>query len=126
MKPFQEIRDIILARDDCEIVTGFGDDDDGGAFKLEWSDPEDRREDGVLLLVIASIGGGWDHISVSRGARVATYEMLDSIKRMLMRDDEASYQVHAAIEDHVNIHPHCLHMWRAQSGIMPLPPLYMV
>lgn len=79
--------------------------------------------------VIASNGGGWDHISVTptntkRGC--PTWEVMCDIKKMFFEDDEIVLQYHPAKAEYINIYPCCLHLWRPQHEQIPTPPKYMV
>ena len=84
--------------------------EDGGAYRIGG------------LLVIASKHAGWDHISVSRQFRAPNWSEMELIKRMFFEDHEVAMQLHVAIADHKNIHPHCLHIWRPHHQEIPLPP----
>lgn len=37
--------------------------------------------------------------------------------------EEECVQFHSKESEYVNLHPHCLHMWRNQSGNMKKPPV---
>lgn len=94
--------------------------EDGGQFALK--SPTDRR----VLTVIASNGDGWDHVSVSRIDRIPNWEEMEFAKRLFFKDDEVAMQLHVGVEDHISIHPHCLHLWRPQNQRIPLPERIMV
>jgi hypothetical protein len=83
---------------------------------------------GVTLAVIASNGGGWDHISVSADDRCPTWEEMELVARMFLRPDEVAMQLHLPAADHINIHPFTLHWWRPQRKLrrIPLPPKMFV
>ena len=91
---------------------------DGGAFKIKFGKK--------TLRVIASIGGDWDHVSVSLSHRCPTWQEMDYVKRIFFRDDETVMQLHVPPADHVNYHNYCLHMWRPQKDEIPRPPSWMV
>lgn len=79
------------------------------------------------LRVIASNGGGWDHVSVSAANRPPTWDEMNYVARMFFKDDETCVQYHVPETDHVNYHPNCLHMWRPRRGkSMPRPPAMFV
>jgi hypothetical protein len=99
-------------------------DDDGGAFLIAYRRP--RSGIRVQLRVIASHGMGWDHVSVSLGHRCPTWEEMSFIKRLFFLPDEVVMQLHVAESSHINIHPHCLHLWRPQHAEIPLPDPLMV
>ncbi len=78
------------------------------------------------LTVVASSGAGWDHVSVSRRNRAPNWPEMSQIHRLFFGDDEACMQLHVPAADHVNDHPHCLHIWRPHDVSIPLPPKWMV
>ena len=79
-----------------------------GAFFFLWR--------GTPLKVIASNGGGWDHVSVSCQNRCPTWAEMDYVKNLFFKDDEVVIQLHVAKSDHINYHPYCLHLWRPQTN----------
>lgn len=78
------------------------------------------------LLVVASSGMGWDHVSVSRRDRCPSWEDMERIKRMFFRDEETAMQLHVPPSEHINCHPNCLHLWRPLNQEIPRPPSIMV
>ena len=76
--------------------------------------------------VIASSGLGWEHVSVSLPKRTPTWEEMCIIKNMFWDKDDTVVQYHPAESKYVNIHPHCLHMWRLIEISFPVPPLILV
>lgn len=74
------------------------------------------------LRVVASWGGGWDHVSVSHPSRIPTWEEMCWIKGLFFDDEEAAMQLHPPKSEYVNNHSRCLHIWRPQSENIPLPP----
>lgn len=97
--------------------------------------PQDRHF-GVFVMtigvvqfgIIASVGHGWDHVSVSvRGqARCPYWEEMDAIKRMFFKPHEVVMQLHPAESNHISNHPYVLHLWRPRGPAIPLPPKWMV
>jgi hypothetical protein len=81
---------------------------------------------GVRIIVIASWGGGWDHVSASTSRRVPSYEELCAIKELFFDDDETVMQLHVPSVQHVNNHPYCLHLWKPQNYMIPVPPAEFV
>lgn len=96
--------------------------DKNGAFMFE--------SDGVQLRVIASSGGGWDHVSVhafSKGTpHIPTYNEMCWVKRRFFKASETAMQLHVAERDHISNHDYTLHLWRPHKGVIPLPPKEMV
>lgn len=83
---------------------------------------------GRVLKVIASWGGGWDHVSVSvdYSTQPPTWAEMEFVKRTFFRKDECAMQLHVPEEEHINVHPGVLHIWRPQKGQIPMPPRIMV
>jgi hypothetical protein len=77
---------------------------------------------GSLLRILASNGGGWDHISVSLEDRIPNWYEMEHVKRLFFKDNEIAVQYHLPSKDHINIHPNVLHLWRPHKLVMPLPP----
>ena len=77
---------------------------------------------GVSMRVIASWGGEWDHVSVSLPNRTPTWQEMEYVKRLYFKPEEWAIEYHAAVSDHINNHPFCLHIWRPQDGSIPTPP----
>ena len=78
---------------------------------------------GRSFYVIASNGGGWDHVSVTmkNGKRCPTWDEMCAIKDMFFLPEECVLQYHPSKKDYVNIHPYCLHLWRPQNQQIPTP-----
>lgn len=92
--------------------------------------PPIREEGGCYkmgeLRIIASWRCGWDHVSVSRVDRCPTWQEMEKVKRAFFRDDELAMQLHVPSKDHINVHPHCLHIWRPHHAAIPTPPIGLV
>jgi hypothetical protein len=99
---------------------GFAGDETCGVFAVP------SPIDGVMIVVVASCGGGWDHVSVSRKNRCPNWAETDHVKRMFFRADEAAMQLHVPAAEHISIHPHTLHLWRPHAAEIPRPPAEMV
>jgi hypothetical protein len=101
----------------------FGDglsDPQNGAFRI-------KLPHSILTFkVIASNGHGWEHVSVSTPERIPKWAEMQAIKEMFFEDHEVVMQLHPRKEDYVNMHPHCLHMWRPIGVEIPTPPSWMV
>lgn len=111
MKDLKEPQIAKLLREHPQM--GWG-DETGGYFHLN------------NLRIIVSTGGGWDHVSVSLADRCPSWLEMCRVKEMFFKDDECVVQFHPAVQDHINIHKNCLHLWRPQSGKFPMPPKFMV
>lgn len=82
--------------------------------------------DGNVMRVIASSGGGWEHVSVSRKNRCPNWPEMSRIRDLFFRDDETVVEYHVPKSDHVSVHDYCLHLWRPTTVEMPRPPKWMV
>ena len=83
------------------------------------------------LLVQASDGMGWEHVSVSipaRFRRCPTWEEMCMVKELFWDADDLVVQFHPVESEYVNIHPHCLHMWRkcGTNEFCDIPPKILV
>lgn len=81
---------------------------------------------GKSFLVIASDGGGWEHVSVSRKDRCPTWGEMCAIKDMFFDAEECVVQYHPPKSDYVNLHPYCLHLWKPTFAEVPRPPKFFV
>ena len=82
--------------------------------------------DGRILRVIAAAGDGWDHVSVSLEKRPPNWREMSAMHRMFFKPDEVAMQLHVPVAEHINDHPHVLHMWRPLDQPIPMPPRNMV
>lgn len=97
-------------------------DGNNGLFQIPGRTHRDR------LTVVASDGGGWEHVSVSTPYRCPTWEEMCKVKELFWDDPEDwAVQYHPPLSRHVNNHRYCLHLWRpTDCGEMPFPPDWMV
>jgi hypothetical protein len=79
-----------------------------------------------MLVVIASQGLGWDHVSVSLNYRCPTWEEMEYVRELFFADNETVMQLSVPRSDHLSYHPYCLHLWRPQTQEIPRPPDLMV
>lgn len=71
--------------------------------------------DGNVMRVIASSGGGWEHVSVSRKNRCPNWPEMSRIRDLFFRDDETVVEYHVPKSDHISVHDYCLHLWRPDN-----------
>lgn len=78
---------------------------------------------GRSFFVIASNGGGWEHVSVTtkNGKRCPTWEEMCAIKDMFFLPDECVVQYHPPKKVYVNVHEYCLHLWKPIKQNIPMP-----
>jgi hypothetical protein len=94
----------------------------GGAFLIPYPLA------GEKLRCIATAGEGWDHVSVSPhvSKRTPSWAEMSYAKATFFHEKEVVMQLHVPEEDHINVHPYCLHLWRPHDAKIPLPPKVMV
>ena len=82
----------------------------------------------IELLVQASNGKGWEHVSVSRRGSNNNPSWGDMcfVKGLFWKPDECVIQYHPAEANYINDHPGCLHMWRPIGQDVPMPPTNLV
>jgi hypothetical protein len=77
---------------------------------------------GIEYKVLASDGGGWEHVSVSGKFIAPDWETMCHMKSLFWDDDEVVMQLHPAKKDWVNMHENCLHLWKPIGITIPTPP----
>lgn len=97
---------------------GVNGDGRNGCFKVFVS--------GKSFFVVASNGGGWEHISVSKKNRCPTWEEMCEIKDMFFEPEEVVVQYHPRKSEYVNMYQYCLHLWRPTTCELPTPPSIFV
>lgn len=81
---------------------------------------------GKNLNFIFSYQMGWEHLSVSMPSRTPSWDQMCRMKDIFWNQDEACVQYHPKEEDYVNMHKHCLHIWRPTEEHLPTPPHILV
>lgn len=97
-------------------------DGNNGLFLI----PNNNKASSLILKVIASDGGEWEHVSVSLPSRCPTWGEMSFVKKLFWEPFDCVVQYHPREEDYVNNHPFCLHLWRPTGVEMPTPPGWMV
>lgn len=80
----------------------------------------------LKMLVVASEGMGWEHVSVSLETRTPKWSEMCRIKAMFWDEDDVVIQYHPAKKDYINQAENCLHLWRPIGIELPTPPPSMV
>lgn len=81
---------------------------------------------GPKLMVIASSGMGWDHVSVSLAHRCPYWHEMEQVKRLFFLPHETAMQLHVPPSDHINYAKTALHLWRPLDREIPRPPAELV
>lgn len=74
------------------------------------------------MVVVASSGEGWDHVSVSFRDRCPTWDEMEDVRRDFFSPTDTVIQIHPPLADYVNLCKNCLHLWRPWHSEIPLPP----
>jgi len=80
---------------------------------------------GHHLVIIASDGLGWEHVSVSKKYECPTWEEMCKVKDLFWDGEDVVIQYHPAKSTYVNNHPHCLHLWRPIGKDLPIPGVHL-
>jgi len=76
------------------------------------------------ICCVASDGEGWEHVSVSFGARnlrTPSWETMARVKALFWEPEQCVVQFHPRRSQYKNHHPGCLHLWRWLGGDFPEP-----
>lgn len=93
--------------------------DDFGVFRVP-------GPNGRVLHVLASVGMGWEHVSVSLPTRCPNWPEMSFVKDLFWGEDECVMELHVPKSDHVNCHEYCLHLWKPLVGEIPRPDAILV
>lgn len=78
------------------------------------------------LHFIFSYQMGWEHLSISMPNKTPSWEQMCMMKDIFWNKDEACVEYHPKEEDYVNMHKHCLHIWKPTDVELPTPPHILV
>ena len=97
-------------------------DGNNGTFDLESPEP------GWRLVLIASDGMGWEHVSAHAYRRSGTQQRtpnwreMSYVKDLCWDGEDVVMQLHPKKSEYVNNHLHVLHLWRPIDRDIPTPP----
>ena len=96
-------------------------DGNNGAFLI----PGPRS---IKLVVIASDGSGWEHVSIHRLNKnnCPYWDEMCYIKDLFWQPEETVIQYHPPKSQYVNMHPTTLHLWKPINIEIPIPPSILV
>lgn len=87
---------------------------------------------GYEFRVKASDGMGWEHVSITLGAkhrkveRCPTWQEMCYIKETFWDEFDTVLQYHPPKSDHISMHDYCLHLWRPTNIDVPVPNSLLV
>ncbi len=86
--------------------------------------------EGLYVTAIASSDDGWEHVSVSGRLNkkdfTPNWTIMCLVKDLFWGPEDTVVQFHPQKSKYVNVHPHCLHLWRKIGENDPLPPTWMI
>ena len=87
--------------------------------------------DGRQLLIVASDGMGWEHVSIHATDGLGTdytptWDEMCRVKDLFWDPEDVVMQLHPRRSQYVNEHPHTLHLWRPIGIAIPEPPSILV
>lgn len=97
-------------------------DGNNGAFLI----PASLTTKRPYLVIQASDGMGWEHVSVSTRSRCPTWEEMCFVKDLFWDPEDCVMQLHPPKSQWVNNYLYCLHLWRPIAAVIPQPPLITV
>ena len=127
MRNLNELNKFRVCTPSVMAVYGSYGDHENGCFHLPGQVSVSRKTKRAPLHIVASIGDGWEHVSVSTDGRCPTWDEMSFVHRLFFKPDEEAMQLHVPQDEHINCHPYTLHLWRpAVAGRIPRPPEYMI
>lgn len=114
MKNIKQIKSLLQSK----VVGHFEEGIDGLAVAF--------KENGFYYCIIASWGKKWEHVSMSLEDRCPTWDEMCWLKDIFWNSEETVMQLHPPESRYVNNHEFCLHLWKPQHHIIPLPPVDFV
>lgn len=91
------------------------DDDYHGVFFL-------RNNSHVLKIISSGFQDEeWIHVSVSLPTRCPTWNEMCKVRDLFFDKEDVVFQFHPKSSDYVNIHPHCLHLWKPRKFEIQTP-----
>lgn len=79
----------------------------------------DPKNSALMVVVSGCVerdGRRWVHVSYSRPRRLPSYDDLVLVKERFIGPDRQAISVHPRRDEHVSLHPHCLHLWHCLDG----------
>ena len=76
----------------------------GGSYK--------DQDTGDKLNFMFSYQMGWYHLSVSMPDKDPSWVQMCKMKDIFFDDEEECVEYHPKKSEYINVHPHCLHIWR--------------
>jgi len=82
------------------------------------------------LLIIASDGEGWEHVSIhviqGEASMTPIWDEMHYVKKVFWDSEDVVMQLHPKASEYVNNQPNTLHLWRPVGVEIPTPPSILV
>lgn len=78
-----------------------------------YTDPVTRK----TWTFVFSDDPNFEHLSVSGYSKTPDWDTMSRVKDVFFQDEEECVQFHPKKSEYVNIHPHCLHIWRFKGEL---------
>jgi len=97
-----------------------------GAFQLPSPEP------GWILIILATDGAGWEHVSVHAArardgqSRTPSWREMCVAKDTFWDPEDVVVQYHPRRSEYISHHPDTLHLWRPIAASIPTPPEQLV
>lgn len=75
-----------------------------------------RHGQSVIMSGQVQDGKRWIHLSLARMDRTPTHEELAEVKDIFLGRERLAIHLYPPRSKHVNLHPHCLHLWCCLDG----------
>ena len=69
---------------------------------------------------------GWEHVSISCPGAVPSWSAMSFVKNLFWSDEETVVQFHPKKSAYINVHTHCLHLWKLANHDCLLPPKELI
>ncbi len=79
-----------------------------------------KLNDESIRIITTEEPDGWEHLSVSFENRTPTWDEMCFIKELFFDPEDLCIQMHPRQSQYINMHAHCLHIWKPPVNISKL------
>ena len=69
----------------------------------------------AISVIFSNNENGLEHVSVAIKDRDPTWGEMCHVKDIFWHDEEECYEIHPRKSEYINLHEHCLHIWRDKT-----------
>ena len=113
MKPLDEIKKcpfIHIENDTCGLLKAIG---CKIALDGTYTDPVTRK----TWKFVFSDDPTFEHLSVSSHNKTPDWDTMCKLKEIFFQDEEECVEFHPKKSEYLNLHEHCLHIWRYKGEL---------